>query len=209
MRSKKPTIFSLVSFGIFISLATLSVRQSLAEVETAQPAPDFTLTDSTGKSHKLSGFKGKTVVLEWVNFECPFVRKHYDSKNMQALQEAAQKDGVIWLSILSSKKGKQGYLEAAPLDERRKKEGSNASAILMDADGKVGTLYGAKTTPHLYIVNESGILVYQGAIDNTPSTDVEDVKGAKNYVTAALADLKAKRPVATPTTKPYGCGVKY
>lgn len=180
-----------------------------AEVKTGDPAPDFTLTDINGVSHNLSDFRGKTVVLEWINHGCPFVVKHYSKGHMQALQREATANGVIWLSICSSAPGKQGHYTA---DEWKKvnaeKEGA-ATAILLDEDGTVGKLYGAKTTPHMYIIDASGTLVYQGAIDSIRSTDPDDIAGAKNYVRDALADLAAGRAVATPQTTPYGCSVKY
>jgi hypothetical protein len=149
------------------------------------------------------------VVLEWVNYDCPFVAKHYDSGNMQKLQTAAVGKGVVWLAINSSAEGKQGNFTPEVIAERSKKHGAAFSAYLLDADGKVGRAYGAKTTPHMYLIDPSGTLVYAGGIDDTPSTDVEDIKTAKNYVQAALDESLAGKKITTTTSKPYGCSVKY
>ena len=180
-----------------------------AEVTTGAAAPDFTLTDTSGASHKLSDFKGKTVVLEWVNHGCPFVVKHYSPGNMQGLQAESTGKGVVWLSICSSAEGKQGYYTAEGWQKLNAEKGGKATAILLDPEGTVGKLYGAKTTPHMYVINAEGTLVYQGAIDDKPSTDSDDIPGAKNYVKAALDEVLAGKPVTTGQTKPYGCGVKY
>ncbi len=193
---------------LVLSFLLLSLNAS-AELKKGESAPDFKLTDSNGKVHSLKDFKGKTVVLEWLNFDCPFVKKHYSSGNMQKIQSAEIKNGVVWLSVISSAKGAQGYFEGKALSDRIRVEKSNATAVLVDSDGKVGRSYDAKTTPHMYVIDGAGKLAYQGAIDDKPSTDLEDVANAKNYVVAALEDLRAKRAVATGFTKAYGCGVKY
>jgi peroxiredoxin len=182
---------------------------ALADVTIGKPAPDFTLVDSNGKSHTLKNFKGKTVVLEWLNFECPFVKKYYESGAMQKIQADETAKGVVWLSVISSAKGKQGYYEPTALNARNEKEKGKATAILLDTDGKIGKLYGAQTTPHMFVIDQKGALVYRGAIDDQPSTDREDLAKAKNYVKAALDDLRAGRKVASSETKSYGCGVKY
>jgi peroxiredoxin len=174
-----------------------------------KPAPDFTLTDANGKKHQLSSYKGKYVVLEWVNFDCPFVRNHYGTGNMPALQTKYTAEGAVWLSICSSAPGKQGYFEGEALTARLEKEGTKANAYLIDADGTVGHLYEAKTTPHLYVINPEGVLIYAGAIDDKPSTKAEDLKQANNYVAAALASAKSNKPVETSWTQSYGCSVKY
>jgi hypothetical protein len=175
-----------------------------------QPAPEFTLTDLKGTPHTLSELKGKTVVLEWVNPQCPFVMKHYDkSGNIPALQKAATADGVVWLSINSGAPGKQGDFDAAQVTAWATKTGAAPTAYLRDSDGKVGKLYGAKTTPHIFVITADGKLAYNGAIDSISSTDVADIAKAENYVTAALAAVKAGKPVATSSTQPYGCSVKY
>lgn len=180
-----------------------------AVVKTGSAAPDFTLTDINGKSHSLSSFKGKYVVLEWVNHGCPFVKKHYETGNMQALQNEFTGKQVVWLSIASSAKGKEGYMTAAEWNAANAEHKSAATAVLLDEKGKVGKTYGAKTTPHMYIVNPDGILIYQGAIDDKASTNKGDVKGAKNYVRQALNESMAGKPVSTATTEAYGCSVKY
>jgi hypothetical protein len=180
-----------------------------ATVEIGKPAPDFTLTDINGKAHKLSDYKGKTVVLEWVNAECPIVVKHYESGNMPATQKAAIADGVVWLSINSGHPGAQGDFEKAQVEAWAKATGAQSTAYFRDQDGKVGRLYGAKTTPHMYVITKDGTLVYNGAIDSIPSAKKEDVAKATNYVNAALAAVKAGKPIAEAATKPYGCSVKY
>ncbi len=194
------------------SLASLLVAAfalSAQALETGKPAPDFSLTDIHGTSVSLEKLRGKTVVLEWINHGCPFVKKHYDSGNMQALQKEFTAKGVVWLSVCSSAKGKQGHLSPADWRTIEKEKGGAASSILLDESGKVGTLYGAKTTPHLFIIDPAGRLIYQGAIDNNPSADPADVKGAANFVRSALNESLAGKPVSIAETKPYGCGVKY
>lgn len=181
-----------------------------AAPQVGQPAPDFTLTDHHGNRHSLADYKGKTVVLEWVNPECPIVQKHYNkSGNIPALQKAATADGVVWLQINSGYSGAQGDYDAAQVDAWMKNQRVASTAYLRDPEGKVGKLYDARTTPHLFIVNPQGSLVYAGGIDDIRSGDPDDIAKANNYVKAALADLKSGKPVATATSKPYGCAVKY
>jgi len=180
----------------------------LAAPLVGQPAPAFRAVDSNGKTRSLAEFKGKTVVLEWTNAECPFVKKHY-SGNMQALQKAAARDGVVWLSVNSGAPGKQGHVDGAAANAIVKAKGAAPAAYLLDPQGTIGHAYAAKTTPHMFVIDPAGKLVYMGGIDDTPTADPADIKTAKNFVTAALADLKAKRPVAVATAKPYGCSVKY
>jgi peroxiredoxin len=174
-----------------------------------QPAPDFTLTDSNGKSHALSSYRGQHVVLEWVNFGCPFVVKHYGSGNMQRLQKAYTGKGVVWLSVNSSGKGQQGYFAAADVNPQLQEKGAAPSAYLIDTDGKVGHLYGARTTPHMFVIDPAGTLVYAGGIDDKPSTDQADIAGATNFVAAALDQSLAGKKVTAASSKPYGCSVKY
>lgn len=196
----------------FVLAAVISVvmtQFARAEVATGAAAPDFTLTDTSGTSHKLSDFKGKTVVLEWVNHGCPFVVKHYSKGNMQGLQADYTGKGVVWLSICSSAEGKQGHYTAEGWQKLNAEKGGKATAILLDAEGTVGKLYGAKTTPHMYVINADGTLVYQGAIDDKASTEADDIPGAKNYVAAALDEVLAGKAVTVGQTKPYGCSVKY
>ena len=174
-----------------------------------ESAPDFTLTDSNGAKHSLSDYRGKWVVLEWVNFGCPFVRKHYESGNMQNLQKTYTTKGVVWLSICSSALGKQGYFDGEELTTEIKEHGSRATAYLVDADGTVGRMYEAKTTPHMYIINPKGVLVYAGGIDNIASTDKGDIAKATNYVSETLDAGFAGREIAVKGSRPYGCSVKY
>lgn len=189
-------------------LGVLSVLAG-ASVDIGKNAPDFTLIDEQGKARKLSEFKGRTVVLEWTNHECPFVRKHYESGNMQALQEKYTKEGVVWLSIISSAEGKQGFVSADQAKTLTKQRNAHPSHVLFDASGDVGRLYGAKTTPHMYVITPEGKLVYNGAIDSIPSAKQADLKQATNYVDLAMADLKSGKDPQTAQTKPYGCSVKY
>lgn len=183
---------------------------AFADVTTGQPAPDFTLTDVAGQSHSLSQYKGKFVVLEWYNPDCPFVKKHYeDSGNMPAVQKKYMDKGAVWLTINSSAEGKEGHYPPAELAKINKDKGGNPTALFTDSDGKVGKLYGAKTTPHMYIINPDGTLVYQGAIDSISSTDKDDIAKADNYVQAGLDEAMAGQPVSRADTKSYGCSVKY
>ena len=193
-----------------LAVATLAAlaAPALAAPQVGQPAPAFRAVDSHGKTRALADFKGRTVVLEWTNAECPFVKKHY-AGNMQALQKAAARDGVVWLTVNSGAPGKQGHVDGAAANAVMKAKGAAPTAYLLDPKGTIGRAYGAKTTPHMYVIDPAGTLAYMGGIDDTPTADPADLKTATNYVTAALADLKAKRPVQVATAKPYGCAVKY
>jgi peroxiredoxin len=180
-----------------------------AQVVSGQVAPNFTLTDSNGQKHSLSDYKGKFVVLEWFNPDCPFVKKHYNSGNMPQLQKQYTARDVIWLSINSSAEGKQGSYTPQGFNQFVKDKGASPTAVLLDQDGKVGHLYDAQTTPHMFVIDPKGDLIYQGAIDDTPSADMADVKTAKNFVSAALNAAMNGKPVAVATTKSYGCSIKY
>ena len=196
--------------SVALALAvTLVSGLALAAPKVGETAPAFTATDSKGKTVKLSDYAGKTVVLEWTNAECPFVKKHYSGGNMQATQKAAVAEGAVWLSVISSAAGKQGHVDGAKADALSAERGAAPSAVLLDAAGDLGRLYDAKTTPHLFVITGDGKLAYAGAIDNTPSADPADIASSTNYVKTALADLKAGKPVATSTSKPYGCSIKY
>lgn len=192
-----------------LAVSAVLVSSAFAQPEIGQPAPDFTLNDASGKSHSLASLKGKYVVLEWVNFGCPFVKKHYESGNMQKLQKDAADKGVVWLSICSSAPGKQGHLAGDEAEAAVKRSDSAASAYLIDDKGEVGRKYEARTTPEMFVINPEGILIYKGAIDDRPTPSPADIEGAKNHVTAALAEALAGQPVTTASTKPYGCSVKY
>ncbi len=191
------------------ALFALAAVPSQAEVSIGQKAPDFTLPAADGGTQSLSAFAGKIVVLEWHNKGCPFVRKHYDSGNMQALQKKYAAQDVVWLTINSSAPGEQGHEDAAAALETVKAEDAAPAHVLLDEKGNVGKIYGAKTTPHMYVIDKDGNLAYAGAIDDKKSTDAEDVKTAKNYVAAAVDSLLAGTPVEVSATQAYGCGVKY
>jgi peroxiredoxin len=180
-----------------------------AGVETGAEAPDFTLTDTTGTEHSLSDFGGKYVVLEWTNHQCPFVVKHYSEGHMQALQEQMTGKDVVWLQVISSAPGKQGYLEPEAAEALREENGHQSTAMLLDPTGKVGQMYDARTTPHMYLIDPEGTLVYQGAIDSIKSTRVSDIPEATNYLVAAYERDSAGEPVENASTTPYGCSVKY
>jgi peroxiredoxin len=193
----------------FCALPLAHPAAASAGAVVGQPAPAFNLPDASGGQEALSSFKGKYVVLEWVNFECPFVGKHYGSGNMQKLQKTYTGKGVVWLSINSSAGGKQGALDAAKATALVKEKGAAPTAFLLDSEGAVGQAYGAKTTPHMFIIDPSGKLIYNGAIDDRPSTDKADIATARNYVQAALDEAMAGKPVTTTSSQPYGCSVKY
>ncbi len=181
-----------------------------AAVEIGRPAPDFALTDLDGQSRHLSDFKGKVVVLEWNNPDCPIVHKHYDSGNIPGLQKAAAADGVVWLLINSGAPGKEGGdYSSDQIKAWLRQRGSAPTAYLRDPTGAVGHLYEAKTTPHMFVITAAGTLAYDGAIDSISSTDQADIPRAVNYVKAALAEVEAGQPVAKATSRPYGCSVKY
>lgn len=180
-----------------------------ASPEVGAAAPAFSAMDSHGNIVSLGDYAGKTVVLEWTNHQCPFVRKHYDSDNMQSLQKDTTGKGIVWLSIISSAPGKQGHVSGEEANSIVEKRGSAPSAVILDGQGDIGRAYAAKTTPHMYIINGEGTLLYKGAIDDTPSARPADVKIAKNYVRVALASLAAGEDIAENSTRPYGCSVKY
>lgn len=195
--------------SLFCLLASLIVCSLPAAVKTGAAAPGFTLTDTTGTSHQLADFAGSYVVLEWTNHQCPFVVKHYSEGHMQALQKEMTDQGVIWLQVISSAPGKQGYLTAEQAEALRSENGHASTAMLLDPTGEVGRMYDARTTPHLYLISPDGVLAYQGAIDSIKSTNVADIEKATNYLKAAYTAHKASEPVAEGTTVPYGCSIKY
>jgi len=192
-------------------LAALAYAAPLlaAPASVGAPAPEFSASDSKGHKHSLSEFKGKTVVLEWNNPECPFVRKHYGSGNMQKQQADATAAGVVWLTVNSGAKGKQGYMDGTGADAYVKETGAKPTVYLLDADGTVGKAYGARTTPHMYVIDGQGTLRYAGGIDSVQSTDQDDIKGATQYVRQVLTELSSGKPVSVATSQPYGCSVKY
>ncbi len=179
------------------------------EPRIGEPAPAFTASDSAGKTHSLADYAGKLVVLESINHECPFVKKHYSTGNMQKLQAQYAEKGVVWFSVASSAPGKPGHYTAELWQQKITETASKAAAVLLDTDGKVGRAYGAKTTPHMFVIGKDGTLLYRGAIDSDSSVDPKKVAGARNYVAAALDAALQDKPVETAETKPYGCSVKY
>ncbi|MCI5049805.1 MAG: redoxin family protein [Rickettsiales bacterium] len=185
------------------------VSPALAAPEVGKAAPNFSAKDTNGNAVSLSGLKGKTVVLEWSNHKCPFVVKHYKSNNMQKLQKQTKADGVVWITVLSSAEGKQGHVSAEEANKLTTDRAAEPAHVILDPEGSIGRMYNAKTTPHMYVIDDKGVLAYMGAIDDNSSADPADAATAKNYVTAALASLKAGEPVATATTTSYGCSVKY
>jgi len=197
---------SFLSLGM---LAALTVTFVAYAVRVGNAAPDFTGTDSNGKTHKLSDYRGKYVVLEWTNNGCPYTQKHYESGNMQALQKEWTDKGVVWLTVLSSAPGEQGYMTALQENTYVGKERAAPTAAILDPTGTIGHAYEAKTTPHMFVIDPSGKLIYAGAIDDHATTDPGDIKSSKNYVSDALNESMAGKTVATSYTRPYGCSVKY
>jgi peroxiredoxin len=189
--------------------AVLFSSRAHAAAAVGLAAPDFTLTDTNGKTVKLSDYRGKHVVLEWTNPGCPFVQKHYNSGNMPATQKNAMDKGVVWLAINSTETFSGDYLAPAPLSAWIKDRKGQPAAVLMDEEGTVGKAYGARTTPHLYIVDPQGRLIYAGGIDSIPSARAEDIRTAVNYVNQGLAEALAGKPISQATTRPYGCSIKY
>ena len=188
---------------------TLAATSALAAATVGQPAPAFSAVDTAGRTVSLADFKGRHVVLEWVNPGCPYVRRHYDSANMQGTQKEATARGVVWLAVNSTADDAGDYLEPAAMAKWMQSQQAAASATLMDADGKLGRAYGARTTPHMYVIDPAGKLVYAGAIDDQPRASLAETTKANNYVKAALAESLAGKPVSTATTRAYGCSVKY
>lgn len=194
---------------LFASVSLAFAAAAAAAPSVGQPAPDFTLKDAAGKSVKLSDYRGKYVVLEWTNPGCPYVRKHYNSGNMPATQKEATAKSAVWLSINSTERDAYDYLPPGKLVAWLQERKSQPSAVLMDEEGTAGMAYGARTTPHMYIVNPEGRLVYAGGIDSIASSNPEDIKRAVNYVKQGLDEALAGKPISQATTRPYGCSIKY
>ena len=201
-----PATAAVVIAGATISTFTVNTS---ATVRVGSPAPNFTAKTSAGQTVNLSDYKGKVVVLEWTNHECPFVVKHYSTGNMQKLQQEAKDKGVVWFSVVSSAPGQQGFVTAEQANAVVKEKKASPTAVLLDPDGTLGKLYGARTTPHMFVIDKAGQLQYMGAIDDAPSLANQDVTKANNYVRAALGQIMAGQKVTTSTTQPYGCSVKY
>ena len=205
----KTRVGNIILWSGALMLLAGNPRAGADGVAVGQPAPDFTLTDTRDHTWSLAEFKGRFIVLEWFNPECPFTLKHYRSGNMPRLQTRATQHGVIWLSIDSSAPGKQGAVSPQQANAFMQQHGAAPSHVFLDPTGTVGKLYGAKTTPHLFLIDPKGMVIYNGAIDDRPSANPADVVGANNYVQQALDEAMAGQPVSTPTTPPYGCSVKY
>jgi peroxiredoxin len=186
-----------------------AAAQAADSPKVGSAAPEFSATDTKGKTHSLAEFKGKYVVLEWFNPDCPFVKKHYGSGNMQKLQQEFTGKGVVWLTIDSSAPGAEGNLTPDQADQKMKEWKGNSTAFLLDNDGKVGQTYGAKNTPHMFVINPDGKLIYEGAIDNKPTPNPSDIATSTNYVKVALDESMSGKPVTNANTRPYGCSVKY
>lgn len=208
MLQRRPFMTRSLALVASSALPALTPRLAQAAASVGQPAPDFTLTDTAGKPVKLSQFKGKPVVLEWNNPGCPFVRKHYNG-NLQALQKDFTQRGVVWLAINSTRDDSPDHLSPPQLARWMTDKGASPSATLIDEDGKVGHAYGARVTPHMYIVNAQGLLVYAGGIDSIPSARVADIEKATNYVRQGLGELLAGQALSQATTLPYGCSIKF
>jgi peroxiredoxin len=215
MRHETQTRRTFVANTGVIALASgagaLWLRPSTAwaAAKVGEGAPPFTSATSTGSSVSLGDYRGKIVVLEWTNHDCPYVRKHYETSNMQALQKEAAGQGIVWLTVISSAPGTQGHVSPAEANELTRSRQAAPAVGVLDSSGTVGKMYGATNTPHMYVVNKAGVLVYAGAIDDKPTSRKSDVQGAQNYVRVALQAVAAGQPVKTPVTRAYGCTVKY
>ncbi len=203
--SRRAVMAAAVALGASFLMGTAAH----AAPAVGQKAPDFVAVDTSGKQHRLSDFAGKFVVLEWTNPGCPFVRKHYGSGNMPATQKAATARGAVWLAVNSTERAASDYLKPAALDGWMKEQGAAPTATLMDEDGVIGQAYGARTTPHMFIIDPKGVLVYAGGIDSIPSARPDDIKTATNYVSQALGEAYCGKPISAASTKAYGCSVKY
>ena len=199
----------LVRFGVALGLAVALAAISISAAKVGEPAPAFSGTDTKGKAHTLADYKGKWVVLEWHNQGCPYVKKHYGGGNMQALQKEWTGKGVVWFTVISSAPGTQGYVTAQQADAYVQEQKAVPTAVLLDPTGVIGHAYDAKTTPHMFVIDPKGQLVYNGAIDDKPTPDLADLATAKSYLSAALTEAMAGKPVSVPATRPYGCSVKY
>jgi peroxiredoxin len=196
----------LIASLAFLNLTSETDRSGAA---VGEPAPDFSVADAYGNVHSLSDFEGRYVILEWLNHDCPFVRKHYDGNNMQQLQKKYTDQDVVWLSVISSVPGTQGHLQPEEARAITNEKGASPTAVLLDTDGSMGKAYDARVTPHMYIINPEGIVEYNGAIDDKPTARARDLEGAHNYLTAAMTSLMNGEEVEVTTNTPYGCTVKY
>jgi len=195
--------------ALIAGLIALLISSAAAAAQIGQPAPDFTALDSKGNKVQLSAYRGKTVVLEWTNADCPYTRKHYASGNMQTVQGLAQKDGIVWLTVISSAPGKQGYVNGAGADFLTESRKAVPTAVLLDPTGAVAHLYGAKTTPHMFVIDKSGALQYMGGMDSIATADESDIARAEPYLKEAMLAVAQGSPAPHAVTKPYGCSIKY
>lgn len=207
--SRREFLVAVGAGSLAAGIGSLAVSEAHANPQTGTLAPAFTATDSSGRPHRLAQYKGRTVVLEWTNHECPYTVKHYASGNMQALQAAATGAGAIWLTVVSSRPGTQGHVHGLEADKLTQDRNARPTAVLLDPGGDLGRLYAARTTPHMFVIDPAGTLVYMGAIDDQPTANPASVQNARNYVREALDAVAAGRPVAMASTRPYGCTVKY
>ena len=196
-------------FAYVVTVVLMALSTAALAARVGEPAPNFTATDSNGKAHTLAAYHGKYVVLEWHNQGCPYTKKHYDSGNMERLQKEWTQKGVVWFTVISSAPGTQGYVTAQQENEYMQRMRAAPTAALLDPTGDLGHLYDAKTTPHMFIINSAGVLIYDGAIDDRPTPDEADIATSRNYVSLALGEAMSGKPVSTPTSRPYGCSVKY
>ena len=207
---RRPLLVLLGGAGVLLFVAATSrAADTSPQARLGAPAPNFMLIDSNGNSVSLVDFKGKTVVLEWTNHECPYVRKHYGGNNMQGLQKKWTAQGVVWLTLISSHPGAQGFVHGLEANKLTEERGAAPTAVLLDPKGGVGRSYGAQVTPHMYVITGDGALVYMGGIDDKPTTRLEDLKTAKNFVDAALSEVVAGKAVTVKTSRAYGCTIKY
>src|SRR5262245_20051753 len=209
LRSERRASMKQLHRYVFSAGISLLLVLSASAVRVGEPAPTFTATDSSGNTQRLSDYKGKFVVLEWHNQGCPYTKKHYESGNMQRLQKEWTDKGVVWFTVISSAPGTQGYVTAPEENEYVKRMHAVPTAVLLDPDGTLGHLYAARTTPHMYIIDPKGTLIYAGAIDDHPTADPSDIPNSKNYVSTALEQVLSGKPVTDAATRPYGCSVKY
>jgi hypothetical protein len=206
--ARTPTLAALV-LGLLAGLGLATTGDATGAVQIGQPAPAFTATDSKGNSVSLNQYRGRTVVLEWTNADCPYTHKHYASGNMQGIQTLAQKNDVVWLTVISSAPGKQGYVNGPAADALTQSRGAVPTAVLLDPSGSLGRRYGAKTTPHMFVIDKNGMLQYMGGIDSIATADAGDIPHAEPYLKEAMLAVAQGAPVAHAVTKPYGCAVKY
>lgn len=209
MTISRRILLSAAAIGAVGLLAVPQLSNASSGVQVGQPAPAFSAKDTNGKTVSLADLKGKTVVLEWSNHECPFVKKHYTGNNMQALQKKWTGQDVVWLTVISSPVGEQGYVDAAQANKLTVERGAAPSAVLLDPKSQIARAYGATVTPHMYVIDKTGKLAYAGGIDDKPSARIDDLQGAKNFVDSALTELAQGKAVSTTTARPYGCTVKY